>query len=200
MKTISKNMKQGTAIRITIGGSRQLTRTIQSTEIDHRGQIIAINTRGMFDDHSKEEKFLIIQEPGGLCSLAPLERDEDRRGGHPIRLHCIIPTPGMILDNNEFVHWMRWARPTQLTTVRNSRYQKVTVYENIHRGEDGPCHVIIEITKDYHAIIDPYGDFPDGYDLYAYHEDHQDPTDYFRESDYNPVVKANGQIVSEFEL
>ncbi len=193
-------MTQGTAIRISIGGSQLMTRTIKSTTIDSVGQTIEINTKGIYEYHHPREKFLIIREPGGLFLLSPLERSEDRRGGHPIRLLFIVPTEGMILDNNEHINWLKFNNPVQLTTVRNSRYQKVRVYENIDRGEDGPCHVIIEITKDYHAIIDPYADLPDGYSLYAYHEDHQDPTDYFRESDYNPVVKATGDIVCEFEI
>ncbi len=122
------------------------------------------------------------------------------RGGFSFRVLYIVPKPGLIFDNNEYYDFLKNAGPYSLWRGRNSRYQRFELFENIHYGEEGPSHIFIAITPDYHAIIDPTNTYPDGYKLYAYTETTLEASDFNDGSDYCPVVKATGEIVSEFEL
>ena len=202
--TPSKNLTKGNQIRLQkkittldqFGNQslREFNAYIVSVNKGPDAIVVKIKSKVEADlDKNTEVECILETTPEGLVLNCT------GRGGFSFRVLYIVPKPGMIFDNNEYHHFIKNAGPDFIMRGRNSRYQRFELFENIHYGEEGPMHIFVAITSDYHAIIDPTETYPERYKLYAYTESTLEASDFRLGSDYCPVVKATGEVVCEFE-
>ena len=186
--TPSKNLAKGNQIRLQknmttldqFGNQslREFNAYIVSVNKGPDAIVVKIKSKVEADlDKNTEVECILETGPEGLVLHCT------GRGGFSFRVLYIVPKPGMIFDNNEYYHFQKNAGPYSLTRGINSRRQSFEVFENIHYGEEGPSHIFIAITPEYHAIIDPYNDYPQGYKLYAYTETTLEAFDFNQGSD-----------------
>ena len=197
-----KNFKIGNQIKIEKeykeyfnGTTNEFNALIVSIKKRQSGTFVKLKTRctGIDINGSTESDFILTELPEGLMLRSI------NRGGFSFRVLFVVPEPGMILSAPEFRAWHDYYDPCLLKRAKNSRRQFIQVYENVTKGESGPHQIFLRLSEAFHSIIDPEGNVDECLG-YAYTESTLDASDFFIGSDYCPVVKATGQIVSEFEI